>query len=64
MRLHGGVHCLDVDFTGILNNGQSQVSGPMADNSCLGLIDEILDLIDLVFVASDELLFLPSFLLG
>jgi hypothetical protein len=36
----------------------------MTDNSRLGLIDEFLDLVNLIIVASDELLFLPSFLLG
>jgi hypothetical protein len=36
----------------------------MPDNGRLGFIDEFLDLIYLIFVASDELLFLPSFLLG
>jgi len=60
VRLHCGVHCLDVDFTGILNNGERQVAGPMTDNSSLGLFDEILDLVDFIFIASDELLLLSG----
>jgi len=64
VRLHGWVHCLDVDFTGILNNGERQVSRPMTDDGRLGFFDQVLDLFFLVFIASDELLLLPSLSLG
>jgi hypothetical protein len=64
VRLHGWVHCLDVDFTRVLDDGKGKVSGPVTDNSLFGLFDEILDLFFFIFVASEELLLLPSPFLG
>jgi hypothetical protein len=47
-----------------LDDGKGKVSGPVTDNSLFGLFDEILDLFFFIFVASEELLLLPSPFLG